>query len=247
MAILIPTHPFADARRASIGALAVLFAAPSLARAGMPSVTLTEIAQMRMEAISFFLVVLLASAWIVQRIWNGLRGDFASPLPYLSYKRALGVIALWGLLFGLILTMISGARELMTPGAWTKQGLTYKLTQPPVPLATEPDESERRRALEGLRAALWNYAGTHGGQFPPDRDDPGIPADLWLVPDRSMRYVYVAGHQANDGDAPIVIEPELFGPDPMALTARGAIRRFTRAELLAALPAPMETTTETSP
>jgi hypothetical protein len=36
-------------------------------------------------------------------------------------------VTLWGLLFLLILTMISGARELMTPGAWEKHGSTYRL------------------------------------------------------------------------------------------------------------------------
>ncbi len=34
---------------------------------------------------------------------------------------------IWGLLFVLVLTMISGARELMTPGAWEKEGFTYVL------------------------------------------------------------------------------------------------------------------------
>ncbi len=29
-----------------------------------------------------------------------------------------------------VLTMISGARELMTPGAWQKDGFTYSRTEP---------------------------------------------------------------------------------------------------------------------
>jgi hypothetical protein len=32
-------------------------------------------------------------------------------------------------LFLLVLTMISGARELMTPGAWEKKGFTYQLVR----------------------------------------------------------------------------------------------------------------------
>jgi hypothetical protein len=40
-------------------------------------------------------------------------------------------VTLWGLLFLLILTMISGARELMTPGAWEKHGSTYELKDAP--------------------------------------------------------------------------------------------------------------------
>lgn len=39
----------------------------------------------------------------------------------------MGLVVLWGLLFIVVLAMISGARELMTPGAWEKQGATYRL------------------------------------------------------------------------------------------------------------------------
>ena len=94
--------------------------------AGMSTFTLTDLARMRIDAISFFLLVLLLSAWGVQRLWNALAKDFVR-LPTMSYKRALGVITLWGFLFVLVLTMISGARELLTPGAWEKNGATYKL------------------------------------------------------------------------------------------------------------------------
>jgi hypothetical protein len=98
--------------------------------AGMPTFTLTDLAKLRIDAISFFLVVVLASAWGVQRVWNTLAKDFTR-LPVMSYKRALGVITLWGFLFVLVLTMISGARELLTPGAWEKNGATYKLKERP--------------------------------------------------------------------------------------------------------------------
>jgi hypothetical protein len=123
----------------------------------MPSITLTDIARMRVQAISFFLVCFLLSAWVVQGIWNSLRGDFPR-LPRLSYRRSLGLVGLWGLLFLLVLTMISGARELMTPGAWRKEGYTYKLDEvkpAPVPLLTDAD---RRASIDRLRVALWTYA-----------------------------------------------------------------------------------------
>jgi hypothetical protein len=101
----------------------------------MPSVTVGELvyfyetAGERLEVISFFLAVLLILALIVQGLWNGLRRDFPR-LPRLGYFRALGLLLLWGLLFVLVLTMISGARELLTPGAWEKHGPTYKLVSP---------------------------------------------------------------------------------------------------------------------
>jgi len=111
-----------------LGAAAMPSGMPNLsAMAGMPApFQLTEIARMRLEAISFFLVVLLVMAVLVQLVWNGLRGAFTR-LPRLSYWKALGLVFLWGLLFSVVLSMISGARELMTPGAWEKQGATYRL------------------------------------------------------------------------------------------------------------------------
>src|SRR4051794_23409271 len=110
-------------------AFCLLAACPAVAHAGMPTVTLTEIAQLRLEAMSFFLAGFLVSAGLFQLLWNYLRRDFTF-LPRLSYGKAVGLVALWGLLFVLVLTMISGARELMTPGAWKKNGVTSRLTQP---------------------------------------------------------------------------------------------------------------------
>src|SRR5437016_1584825 len=92
-------------------------ATPGIALAGMPSVNLTDIARLRLETLSFFLFVFLACAKVVQLIWNGLTRDFPR-LPRLGYWRSVGLVGLWGLLFLVVLTMISGARELLTPGAW---------------------------------------------------------------------------------------------------------------------------------
>jgi len=111
---------------AAVAALALLL--PRIALAGMPRLTISEIATMRFEVMSFFLMGLLLSAGVVMAVWNLLRRDFAW-LPHLSYFKACGVVVLWGLLFVVVLTMISGARELMTPGAWEKNGLTYKLRE----------------------------------------------------------------------------------------------------------------------
>lgn len=113
---------------AGLLAMAGLALSAQPAIAGMPApYTLNDLARLRIETISFFLVVLLASAALVRWIWNGLRRGGASRLPHLSYGKALGVVVLWGLLFSVVLAMISGARELMTPGAWDRQGATYKL------------------------------------------------------------------------------------------------------------------------
>jgi len=96
------------------------------ASAGMPSLELTDISRMRVQAFSFFLVMFLLLSAAVRWLWNWMQEDFPR-LPRLSYKRAMGLVGLWGLLFMLILLMISGARELLTPGAWEPNGVTYRL------------------------------------------------------------------------------------------------------------------------
>ena len=82
----------------------------------------------QVQALSFFLACLIVGAFAVQWLWNHARRDFPV-LPQISYRRSLSLVVMWGLLFVVVLTMISGARELMTPGAWRKQGWTYQLDE----------------------------------------------------------------------------------------------------------------------
>ena len=112
--------------RALPAACVLVLAGTSVAHAGMPQITLSDIAQARLDTISFFIVVLLLLSFLVQQLWNYLGKDFKK-LPRMTYPRALAAVTLWGLVFLLVLTMISGARELMTPGAWEKNGTTYKV------------------------------------------------------------------------------------------------------------------------
>jgi hypothetical protein len=108
----------------AVGMMAIVESAPAVA--GMPNVTLTDVASLRLSGISFFLVLLLLTAWGFKSLWNYVRRDF-SRLPYLSYRMALAFVLLLGLLLNVSLLMIAGTRELMTPGAWEKSGITYKL------------------------------------------------------------------------------------------------------------------------
>ena len=115
--------------------LLIVLLGSSAAWAGMPSVSLSDVASLRLSGISFFLVLLLLSAVGFRYLWNYVRRDF-SRLPYLNYKMALAFVLLLGLLLNVILLMIAGTRELMTPGAWEKSGITYKLkpgATPPAP------------------------------------------------------------------------------------------------------------------
>jgi hypothetical protein len=217
----------------SISIAALIFVGhPTEALAGMPSITLSDLARMRISTISFFLVVFLVCSWVVRWLWNSARKDFPR-LPYLTYRRAVTLVVLWGLLFLLVLTMISGARELMTPGAWKKEGFTYKLKddEAPAKAAAIERETERRAALDRLRAALWTYARHHDGHFPPGDSPSEIPDDTWRAPDASgMRYVYTAGLEADQGHSPVVYEPGIFGKDRLVLLSSGKIVSMTDTE-----------------
>ncbi len=216
---------------------------PGTAHAGMPTVTLTDLARMRVQSISFFLMVFLVCALVVRWAWNALRADFPR-LPRLDHGKAVGVTALWGLLFLLVLTMISGARELMTPGAWKpKDGaFTSTLAGPEAVEAAESASRERddarRRSLEALRLLLWSYAGGHDGRFPPDRDVTAVPDAAWRVPDPSrMPYVYVGGlHADPDGNGRLLaVEPDLFNGPRLALWTDGSIRPLGNDEVREAM------------
>ena len=223
-------------RRLQLGfVLFISLAAPNAAWAGMPSITLSDMAELRLQTISFFLVVFLFAAKAVQVLWNRLGRDWAI-LPRLGYGRAVGLVFLWGMLFVIVLTMISGARELMTPGAWEKDGVTYKLAKSsPLPAASEDRQQrdwERERKMERLRIALWKYAVAHAGSFPTSQTSSEIPTDIWQSPDASgMAYIYVSGRKADRGAALLAFEPDVFGDYQLVLLTNGEIRRTTAEQL----------------
>lgn len=92
------------------------------AEAGMPAplqLFLEPEFKGRIQALSFFLLLLFLAPFPVKALWNWLRNDFTS-MPRLTYGKALAMVLVWSAMFMLVLTMISGARELMTPGAWQR-------------------------------------------------------------------------------------------------------------------------------
>lgn len=231
--------------------LALTIVWPRDAGAGMPSVTLadlssaahtvketglTGLARQRVEVLSFFSLGLLACAWVIRSVWNGLRRDFPR-LPRLSYARALGIIVLWGLLFVLVLTMISGARELMTPGAWEKKGLTYRLVQPePPPIQAEI--TARYEAIHRLGERLLDYAKAHNGAFPTTEQAGELGEPVWQVPSpQGGRYIYVSGLKTdleNDFGASISVlayEPASVGDDRLVLMTDGQVRWLPATEI----------------
>jgi hypothetical protein len=177
----------------------------------------------RLQAISFFLLVFVLSAVVVRWLWNYFQRDFPK-LPRLSFGKALAGVFLWGLLFVVVLTMISGARELMTPGAWKKQGFTYRLADERDRPTQPSPQTLRRQHLEKLRTALWQFAATHKGRFPRSDELTALPGELWEVPESGgMRYLYVAGQSAGHAPTPLVYEPELDAEQRLVLLANGDI------------------------
>lgn len=123
----------------------IVVAVPAhVALAGMPSALPEDFQQLfwlkestshRLQAISFFAFTFVAATVAFWGLWNNLARNFTA-LPRLNIARAACMTLLLGSLFIVVLTMISGARELLTPGAWRKQGATYTLAPPEVDSGT---------------------------------------------------------------------------------------------------------------
>jgi hypothetical protein len=137
----------------------LLILAVGHAEAGMPSALPEDFAQVfrindtvrhRLQAISFFAFIFAAATIVFRALWNNLSCGFPV-LPRLSLTRAACLTLLLGSIFVVVLTMISGARELLTPGAWRKEGLTYTVTPPDAGSRSEGEvESSNVRAAQVL-------------------------------------------------------------------------------------------------
>lgn len=196
------------------------------ASAGMTVITLTDIASARIDALSFFIVTYLLICWVVKLLWNHLAKTFTS-LPLLDYKRALGLVFVTGLMFYVVLTMISGARELLTPGAWEKQGVGYRLRENGVPTL---GKEERRGRLRELQIAIWAYAKTHDGKAPPGPFADGVAAPLWDFPGGGL-YCLMPGVKPGTGRDILIYEPSAAGARRFVLLADGSIEDLAEGEL----------------
>ena len=185
---------------------------------------LRDIYRLRLEEISFFIVLLLVCSFLFQLLWNYAIKGF-SFLPRLKFLQSLCLSILFGLLMLLILTMISGIREVLTPGAWRHQGTSYRLNDP-------SQEPARRRSLEQLRSALFDYAKQHEGNFPASDFGSEISDKLWESPDQiRTHYIYSGGFTTNDTTRALAIEPLNFGDQRFALFVSGDIQLLSKTEI----------------
>lgn len=198
--------------------------------AGMPSVRLTGETSVRLQGISFFLMGIVVSTLVVWWAWNWLRRDLTA-LPKLSLPGAAGLTVLWGMLFIIVLTMISGARELMTPKAWEPDGLTYKLEErwesPPGGLARE-----RENEIKLVSAVLRHHEMAY---------KQGVPERLELVAHAAEELGMIAladsletnywYDESEEKSAPILIR-QIYpqGEPAWGITSTGEIVRLDQAE-----------------
>jgi hypothetical protein len=126
----------------------------------------------------------------------------------------------------LVLAMISGIREVLTPEAWRRQGSSYRLNDP-------AQESARRRSLEQLRIALFEYAKSHDGRFPDSDFVPEISDKLWESPDRfGTHYIYSGGLTTRDTNALLAVEPLDFGDNRFVLRVSGGIEELPSDKII---------------
>ena len=217
--------------------VAILFL-PSQAHAGMRVYTLTDVVAARLQVISFFVAFSLVLAFVFQRCWNALVPDFPR-IPVLSYRKSIAFILVASLFCGLILTMISGARELMTPGAWDKTGTGYKLREPKQEPATWLD-AVRRRSMEQFRDALWEYARLHDGRLPQDYLAKDLLEGVWKSPDSAgTPYGYLPRRDTKVSPSPesrsyvLAHEPLTFGEQRFVLFSSGEVSKLSARELAA--------------
>lgn len=201
----------------------ILFGTALPLQAGMTFYDLNDVVRLRLEDISFFTVLLLACALGIRFLWNFLARDVPR-MPRLGYLKALCLTGLLSLLMLLVLTMIAGARELLTPGAWRRQTSDRLTDSASTPL--------RRQSLEALRAALQTYAQSHTGRFPSHDFVPEIPEKIWQAPDSvGTRYLYVGGLTLASTTNILACEPVNFGDARFVLLVSGEIRMLSAPEI----------------
>lgn len=188
-----------------------------IAEAGMPMPVLTRYGMDRLIGMSTALFILMVVVAIPIRLcWNALfvsiKADENDPaIKPLTYPQALGVTFLGGFLFLLVLVMIAGSRELLSPGAWIPDGAMsktlYSVERERIAQSTGGDDRKgidllRRDAIVRLRDSLMLYSKEHDGQLPDSIEQSGF-GDLWLIPFAAgIRYEYYP----SEADGPLVRE-----------------------------------------
>jgi hypothetical protein len=213
----------------SIVLLVLLCLAPA-AQAGMSAPRLTDVAGARLDSISFFLAIYVLCAVLFRWVWNMLARDFAW-MPRLTFKKSLALLVVAGLFMYFILTMISGARELLTPGAWARNGAGYQLTSPEDKTKAMLDTA-RMGAMARLRDALRDYAAKHDGKLPPHPFAADFDTSLWKGIDPSGTWLaYMPGRTFSPPARLIAFEPASYGAKRWVLLSDTSLLLMDSTEL----------------
>ena len=196
------------------------------AQAGMTVITLTDAARARLDVLSFFLVAYLLLGLAVKALWNSLAKSFER-MPRLTYRRALALLLLSGLFLYVILTMISGARELLTPGAWEKQGVGYRLREDS---GKDESKDERKQRLTKLRDLIWAHAERNKGKAPLGPFTGEVPLEAWRIADGNF-YAYLKPETVGAGHEILVYEPASAGARRFILFTDGSIEDWAEGKL----------------
>lgn len=196
------------------------------AHAGMTVITLTDAAKARLDVLSFFIVAYLLLGIAVKALWNSLAKSFEK-MPRLTYRRALALLLLSGLFLYVILTMISGARELLTPGAWEKQGIGYRLREGE---GANETKDQRRKRIDNLRDLIWSHAEKNQGHPPLGPFTGEVPLSAWRLSDGNF-YAYLKPEAIGVGHEILVYEPASAGPRRFILFTDGSIEDWSEGKL----------------
>jgi hypothetical protein len=196
------------------------------AQAGMTVITLTDAAKARLDVLSFFIVAYLLLGLAVKALWNTLAKSFEK-MPRLTYRRALALLLLSGLFLYVILTMISGARELLTPGAWEKQGIGYRLREGE---DSNETKDQRRQRIDKLRDLIWAHAEKSQGQPPLGPFTGEVPLTAWRLADGNF-YAYLKPETIGTGHEILAYEPASAGPRRFILFTDGSIEDWSEGKL----------------
>ncbi len=202
--------------------------------AGMPSFsfTLEEVAKLRLDAVSFFLLVFVLCSFVVRWAWNSL-AEVLPVLPAIRFKHALFLMVLSALLLYVVLAMISGARELMTPGAWNRVGSTYELATPKGAPHTWLKPA-RLEALANLHRELVAYAESHDGAFPTNPEMSRIDRAVWAgIHPEGEPLAYVGWLKTSSNpDRILAYETEDYGDMRNVLLVDGTVIQMRQYELI---------------
>ncbi len=197
--------------------------------AGMPSLSLNVPYVERMMAVSFFSVMIVGSSVLLLLGWNLFAGA-SEKLRKLRYGEALFLTVLWGLASIVVLTMISGARELMTPGAWQRNGSTHQLKAVEASPVVDDKLASRREKIERLQLLLMQYALMHDGAYPKSTGESGFDDSVWIMSEVPIvRYEYFDREKFGERPVPLVSEKPIY-EEVLMIFVNGSIVEMERVK-----------------